>query len=167
MSDLPDDHTLSVAIGQELRRTRELLGWSRAQMVEQVPSGISDATLLCYERGTRHPTVIRLVQLGHVLGVDGGTLLSRALQRARIAVENMTLHVDLPELLLDKTPAFRPMAQWARNSLNAHPDGIAEVDPTAVRNLALFVGCTHRQLAEHLARFTPDEPTEGPATEGE
>jgi hypothetical protein len=31
-----------------------------------------------------------------------------------------------------------------------------EVSPVAVRNLALFVGCTYHDLINFLARFTPD-----------
>jgi hypothetical protein len=92
------------------------------------------------------------------MGVDSATLHSRALQRARIHVETMNLHVDLRALLLDSNNSamFRPMVQWARNTLNEHSDGVVEVQPAVVRNLALFVGCTSHDLANYLARFVPD-----------
>jgi len=48
------------------------------------------------------------------------------------------------------------MRQWARNTLNEHPDGIVEIESAVVRNLALFIGCSHKALAKYLARFTPE-----------
>jgi transcriptional regulator with XRE-family HTH domain len=153
------DKAVSRAIGEELRRTREARGWSRDQLVKRLPSGIGDRTILSYEHGTRQFTVLRLIELGRALGVDGPTLLRRGLQRARIYVETMTLHVDLRELLRDSksSSTFRPMAQWAQNALNENPGGVMDVEPAVVRNLALFVGCLRGDLAKYLARFTPDD----------
>lgn len=161
LSVLPDK-VISRAVGEELRRTREALGWSRGQLVARLPSGIGERTLLSYEHGTRHFTVLRLIEISRALGVDAPTLLARGLQRARVYVETMTLHVDLRALLLDNNNVFRPMAQWARNTLNEHPDGIVEVESAVVRNLALFVGCSRQDLANYLARFTPDEQESRP-----
>jgi hypothetical protein len=152
----PSDKAISRAVGEELRRVREALGWSRGHLVSRLPSGIGDRTLLSYEYGTRHLTTLRLIELCRAMGVDAPSLLTRALQRARIHMSNLILEVDLQSLLLDERPQFRPMAQWARNALNLHPDGVMVVEPAAVRNLALFVGCTYHELANHLARFVPD-----------
>jgi transcriptional regulator with XRE-family HTH domain len=152
----PSDQTISRALGEELRRTREARGWSRGQLVERLPSGIGERTLLAYEHGARHLAVLRLIEIGHTLDVDAPTLLTRGLQRARIHVESLPLQVDLHALLRDGNGTFRPMAQWARNALNEHPDGIAKVEPQVVRNLALFIGCHHDDLADYLARFLPD-----------
>jgi hypothetical protein len=127
------------------------------QLVARLPSGIGDRTLLSYEHGTRHLTVLRFIELGRAMMVNAPTLLARGLQRAQVYVEHLTLTVDLRALLCDDNAKFRPMVQWARNSLSEHPDGIAEVEPVVVRNLALFVGCHPRDLADYLARFTPDE----------
>jgi hypothetical protein len=111
------------------------------------------------EHGTRQLTVLRLIEICWVLGVDAAALLTRGLQRARIHVETMVLHVDLRELHRDsiRSATFRPMAQWARNALNGHPNGIVTVEPAVVRNLALFIGCPYLDLANYLARFTPDD----------
>jgi hypothetical protein len=46
--------------------------------------------------------------------------------------------------------------QWARNTLNEQPEGVAYVEPAVVRNLALFVGCRYQDLADYLARFAPE-----------
>lgn len=156
------DKVVSRAVGEELRRAREALGWSRGQLVARLPSGIGERTLLSYEHGTRHFTVLRLVEIARALGVDGPTLLTRGLQRARVYLEAMTLHVDLRQLLCDNNNVFRPMVQWARNTLNEHPEGVVEVEPAVVRNLALFVGCPSQDLANYLARFTPDEQESRP-----
>jgi transcriptional regulator with XRE-family HTH domain len=151
------ERAISRAVGEELRRAREAKGWSRAQLVAMLPSGIGDRTLLSYEHGTRHLTVLRLVELCRALGVAAPTLLNQALQRARIHLQNLVLQIDLRQLLADKSDTFRPMFQWARNKLNEHPDGVVGLAPASVRELATFVGCSHRELANYLARFIPDE----------
>lgn len=151
------DRAISRAIGEELRRTREAIGWSRAQLVAQLPSGIGDRTLLSYEHGTRHLAVLRFIELCHVLGVTAPTLLNQALQRAHIHLQNIALRIDLRFLLNDRGDKFRPMHQWARNKLNENPDGVVELPPPSVRELATFVGCAHQELANYLARFPPDD----------
>jgi hypothetical protein len=60
-------------------------------------------------------------------------------------------------MLADRSDRFRPMNQWARNKLNDNPEGLVELAPASVRELATFVGCTHRDLANYLSRFLPDE----------
>jgi hypothetical protein len=127
------------------------------QLVARLPSGIGDRTLLSYEHGTRHLSAIRLIEICHALGIDMPTLALRALQRARIHLENLPLQVNLRALMNDGSHIYRPMVQWARNTLNEHPDGVVEVVPVAVRNLALFVGCPYQDLVNYLARFTPDD----------
>jgi transcriptional regulator with XRE-family HTH domain len=156
VTDLPDDRALSRALGEEIRRAREAHGWTREELSARLPSGIGERTVLSYEHGIRHLSVIRLIEIGRAVGVDAATLLSRALQRARDHVETITLRVDLNRLQRDKTCAFQTMIPWVRNTLNEHPDGVAEVEPVVVRNLALFIGCTHRELADHLAGFAPE-----------
>jgi len=130
------------------------------RLVEQLPSGIGDRTLLSYEHGTRQLTAHRLVELCQALGVDAPTVLARALQRARLYLDNLTLRVDLQELLRDSrngSGTFRPLAQWVRNLLNEHPAGVVEVENEVVRNLALFIGCHRHELADYLARFVPED----------
>lgn len=147
---------ISRALGEELRRRREALGWTRAWLVALLPSGITDRTLLSYEHGTRHLTALRFIEICLALGADPSTVMRRALQRARLHLESLTLDVDLNALLSDANDIYRPMVQWARNTLNDHPDGVAEVEPAVVKHLAYFIGCTYRELTNHLARFAPD-----------
>jgi transcriptional regulator with XRE-family HTH domain len=160
VADAPGEVTekvISRAIGEELRRAREATGWSRLQLVSRLPSGIGDRTLLSYEHGTRHLTVLRFIEICRALGFAAPTLLNQALQRARIHLQNLVLQVDLRHLLNDRNDKFRPMHQWARNKLNEFPDGVVELPPASVRELATFVGCGYDELAGYLARFLPEE----------
>lgn len=89
------EKAISRAIGNELRRAREANGWSRGHLVAQLSSGIGDRTLLSYEHGTRHLTVLRFLELSRAIGIAAPTLLSQALQRARLELTNLVLRVDL------------------------------------------------------------------------
>ncbi|MFL6124967.1 helix-turn-helix domain-containing protein [Actinophytocola sp.] len=151
-----DGETITRAVGEELRRVREARGMSRCQLVGMLPSGIGERTLLSYEHGARQLTVLRLAELSWALGVDAPTVFGRGLQRAKLLVQSLTLAVDLHALLADERVTFRPLAQWAKNTLNDHPDGVVEVQPDVVQNLARFIGCTQQELTDHLVRFTPD-----------
>ncbi len=152
---------VSVAVGEELRRTREAKGLSRAQFVARLPSGIGERTLLAYEHGLRHLTIIRLLELCYDLEVVAPTLLNVALQKARIHLANLVLQVDLRALVDDRSVTYRPMVQWAKNKLNKCPDGIAELTPSVVAELAVFMGHEHQDLATYLAKFLPDETPHG------
>ncbi|GAB1516358.1 helix-turn-helix domain-containing protein [Actinophytocola sp. KF-1] len=152
------DKAISRAVGEELRRAREAGGWTRSDFVARLPSGIGDRTLLSYEHGTRHLTVLRLIELCDTMGVPAPTLLNQALQRARIHLHNLALQIDLHHLLTDRNHKFLPLARWARNKLIQHPDGIVELPASSVRELATFIGCPHRELATYLAKFIPKQP---------
>ncbi len=157
--DLQDEKTAKAvarAIGEELRRAREALGWSRGYLVSRLPSGIGARTLLSYEHGTRHFTMLRFIELCHALNVSTPGLLALALQRARISLSNFALCVDLRALLADHTPEFRSLIVWAHNKLIECPGGVVEIAPAAVRELATMIGCPHHDLADYFARFTPD-----------
>ncbi len=150
--------TITRAVGEELRRVREARGWSRTQLVKRLPSGIGDPTLLSYEHGVRPLTLTRLTELAKALEVEPATIVTRGVQRARLLLDRALLHVDLRALLNHDglgRGKFRPMNQWARNALNENPRGVVEVDAKVVRHLALFTGCSHQELAEYLAKFTP------------
>ncbi|MFI7675754.1 helix-turn-helix domain-containing protein [Actinophytocola sp. NPDC049390] len=151
------DKIITRAIGEELRRARENLGWSRTEFVARLPSGIGDRTLLAYEHGLRQLTVTRLVELCHALGIGAPSLLGQALQKAQVYLQHLVLQIDLRRLLDDTTEQrFRPMLQWARTRLSQEPNGVVEVTPSAIRELAAFVDCSHDDLTTYLSRFTPD-----------
>lgn len=152
------EKAISRAIGEELRRAREANGWSRGYLVARLPSGIGDRTLLSYEHGTRHLTVLRYIELCTALGVAAPALLNQALQRARIHLQNLVLQIDLHQLLNDKDDNFLPMVQWAHNKLIEYPGGVVELPPSSVRELATFQGIPYHELASYLAGFIPEPP---------
>ncbi len=160
MNPSRDDQTgkaIAKALGEELRRAREETGLSRAQFVTMLPSGIGERTLLAYEHGLRQLTVARLAELCAVLGVTAPGTLTHALQKSGLYLQNLVLEVDLNRLLADKNNKFKPMFPWARNRLNETPTGVVELTPAAVHELAAFIGQTHNDLADHLAKFAPEE----------
>jgi transcriptional regulator with XRE-family HTH domain len=155
------NEAITRAIGDESRRTREARGWSRAQFVKRLPSGIGDRTLLAYEHGLRQITALRLIELCQGLEVDAPAVPGRALQRAQLHIETLPLKVDLRALVKDYSPVYRPRAQWAKNTLNEHPGGIAEITPEVIKDLALFMGRDKAQLAGYLARFLAEDSIAG------
>ena len=146
---------VSRAVGEELRRTREAGGWSRERLVTRLPSGIGIRTLLSYEHGTRHLTLLRFVELCWALGASAPEVLGMGLQRARILLDSVAVRVDLWALLADDTAEFRPVRVWAHNKLIECPAGVVEVIPAAVTELAVMMGCPGRKLGDYLARFAP------------
>lgn len=159
MTGSQDDVTekaIARAIGEELRRAREANGWSRRYLVARLPSGIGDRTLLSYEHGTRHLTLLRFIELCRALGVAAPALLNQALQRAHIHLQNLVLQIDLCQLLNDRNDQFLPMVQWAHNKLIEYPEGVVELPPSSVRELATFLGCPYHELANYLANYPPE-----------
>lgn len=156
MVDAVSDKVICRAVGEEMRRTREAKGWSRRYLVTLLPSGIGVRTLLSYEHGTRHLTLLRFVEVCRAMGVSAPEVLGLALQRARLYLENLALWVDLGALASDGTIEFRFVIMWAHNKLIQHPAGIVKVAPAGVDELATVVGCSPRELAVYLTRFTPD-----------
>lgn len=151
------DKATSRAVGKELRLAREANGWSRRHLVTRLPSGIGDRTLLSYEHGTRHLTLLRFIELCGALGAAGPVLLQRALQRARRELETLVLQVDLHALVNDRSSTYPHLVQWAHNTLIEVPEGVVDVEPAVVRNLARCFGCDYRELTGYLAGFLAEE----------
>jgi hypothetical protein len=139
-----------------LRRAREAKGWSRGYFVTRLPSGIGARTLLSYEHGTRHLTLLRFLEVCRALGVAGPSSLNRALQHARIHPENLVLQVDVQQLVTQRDEKYVQMVVWAHNKLIKHPDGIVELAPSSVAELADLIGCPATDLANYLAKFAPN-----------
>jgi transcriptional regulator with XRE-family HTH domain len=147
------------AIGAELQLAREERGWSRAYLVTRLPSGVGQRTLLSYEKGTRHLTIMRFIELCHALGVSAAELLSRAFQRARLHLEKLAIEVDLLALLADDAPGLSVLHRWAHHKLRRQQSRVAALTPDAIAELADVCGCAKQDMANYLARFLPDERT--------
>lgn len=147
--------TIARGLGEELRRRREAKGWSRATFVKRLPSGIGDRTLLAYEHGLRQLTVIRLIELSEGLEVGSPIVLGQGLQRAKVTLQDIPLRVDLSQLLETTNVKVRPLHQWAKNRMRDSEEGVVEVMPSGVKELAASVGFAHHDVASQLAAFIP------------
>jgi hypothetical protein len=147
---------LDRATGTAVRHARDRRGLTRRQLTKMMPSGVTDRTLLSYEDGSRQMTIARFIEICDTMNESAPEILRRGLQEAALLLENLVLHVDLEAVLNDKNMRFRPLVQWASHLLADQPDGVAPVTPSAVRNMAAVLGCTHDELARYLAKFMPD-----------
>ncbi|MDQ3788742.1 MAG: helix-turn-helix domain-containing protein [Actinomycetota bacterium] len=161
MTDEVTAKTVARALGEELRRAREARGWSRAYFVKRLPSGIGDRTLLAYEHGVRQMTMLRLLELAQALEVPASVIVAQALQQARLYLQNITVRVDLRQVLEQTNVHYRPLVPWARNRLLGAPDGVIEVSPHLFIYIYAVMGRTHREMSAYLAQFIPDHADMG------
>jgi transcriptional regulator with XRE-family HTH domain len=150
------DKQFARVLGQEIRRAREARGWSRAQLVAQLPSGIGDRTLLSYEHGIRALSVARFIEICGALGVAATDILGSALEKAR-DLRAFSLRVDLRAILRDERPELAPVRLWARNRLEEDPATEVLLAPVTVREMAAVFGISHATLAGYLIEFTAED----------
>jgi transcriptional regulator with XRE-family HTH domain len=150
------DRAFARILGQEIRRAREERGWTRVQLVEQLPSGIGDRTLLSYEHGIRHLTVVRFVEISKALGVAASDLLARALEKAR-DLRAFSLRINLRAILRDQRDEFATVQNWARMRLKDNPTAEVLLAPVTIRELAVVLGFSHGALAAYLAEFATED----------
>jgi transcriptional regulator with XRE-family HTH domain len=162
------DYTiLGRALGHLLRSARERRGWTRATVVARMPSGIGDRTLLAYEHGIRNMSVLRFMEICHVLNEDPSAMLARA------AIHAANLHkfavvVDMHRVCKQTEDEFRVVRTWATNRLAAEPDSLwVRLEPPVVRELAAAAGCSHRALAVYLSGFTVNPAHEDGQADGD
>lgn len=153
MVDLTDPAFARV-LGHEIRRAREERGWTRAQLVEKLPSGIGDRTLLSYEHGIRHVTVCRFVEIIRTLGDSASEVLAKALERAD-DLRGRQLHVNLRRLVKDEKKGFESVRKWAKNRLAHYPSPIVLLSPHTLRELSVALDLTHTELTSYLIEFCP------------
>jgi transcriptional regulator with XRE-family HTH domain len=151
------DDALSRALGEELRRARDMVGLSRAELVKRTPSEINARTYATYEHGTRLCTVARFVEICAALGVSAPDVLGLALQRAKIHVRTMGIQVDLRALVRDRSVELTPLQGWAANRLAAYPSesGVARLTAEVLQELAVCFGVTKLDLIRVLSVFAP------------
>jgi transcriptional regulator with XRE-family HTH domain len=155
------DSTLSKALGEELKRARDMVGLSRAELVNRTRSEINARTYATYEHGTRLCTVARFVEICDALGVSAPETLELALQRAKVHLRTIGLQVDLRALSRDKSAELTPLRGWAKNRLEAYPEdsGVARLTVGVLQELAVCFGLSQPDLVKHLIMFTPQSVT--------
>lgn len=150
------DRAFAKFLGKEIRRARETRGWTRAQMVERLPSGITDRALLSYEHGLRFPSVPRFAEICRVLGAAG----SEVLRRAEVASGDLSRHaltVNMWAVRKDSTGGFGAVAEWARRRMRTGDGQFLRLEPASVRELAAAFDLEHEVLAAYLAEFSVDD----------
>lgn len=150
------DRAFARILGQEVRQAREAVGLTRLQIVHRLPSGIGDRALLSYEHGTRHMTVVRLVEISRELDVTASEILRKASMKAR-DFRNYAIDVNLRSVLQDEQKGFEPIRTWAQNRLNGNPNHEVLLAPATLAELATAFGFSHDALAAYLIEFTSDD----------
>jgi transcriptional regulator with XRE-family HTH domain len=155
--DVVAEGVITRAIGEELRRARNRVGWTRAELVERLHSDLRVHTYATYENGTRRCTVARFVEICSALEVPAPDILELAMQRAEINLRTIGLQVDLRALLEDKQAELKPLRRWATNRLRANIDrsGVARLTTAVLQEMAVCLDLTRSQLVRYLVRFTP------------
>ncbi|MGH3876666.1 MAG: helix-turn-helix domain-containing protein [Actinophytocola sp.] len=95
------DRVFTRALGEELRRVREHVGWSQSELVARMPSRLHVKTLATYEQGVRHCSVVRLLEVCRTVGSPAPDVLGRAMRHADIDLGRTALDVDLTALAVD------------------------------------------------------------------
>lgn len=156
--DVDAELTIPVALGAELRRARDTLGWTRAELARRAPFGIHVQTLAGYERGTVQCSAMRFSELCQVMGVPAPDLFAWAMQRAKVDLETIGMQLDLYAIHRDSgKPELLPLRRWARHKLNADSDGsgIARVTWSAIGEMAAAFRLERAVLVDHLVSYTP------------
>lgn len=144
------------AIGEELRRARDTIGWTRAGLAARLPFSIHVQTLAGYERGTVQCSASRFITLCQTMGIPAPDVLAWAMQRARIDLPTTGMQVDLHTVIIDKTPDWLPLRRWARKRLNNDPGtGIARLAWPVVQEMATLFDMNRDEFVRTLVLFTP------------
>jgi transcriptional regulator with XRE-family HTH domain len=149
------DRGFARLLGREVRHAREARGWTRLQLVERLPSGITDRTLLSYEHGIRFMTVVRLVEICRVLEVPASVILDRALAKAN-DLSSHSFKVNLRSILRDKQEGFEQVRTWAATRLKETSNPEVTLASATVREMSAVLGIEHRELAACLVAFTSE-----------
>jgi transcriptional regulator with XRE-family HTH domain len=130
-------------LGDELRRVRKQRGWTRKELQQRLQSEISLQTLATYELGTRHCSVVRLVELCMAMDVLPQDLLARVHDRLFPGDRPGQIRVDLSRVARDPPPELQPLQRWARDRLSqaeigANPE--VHLDLAALEQMAELCG---------------------------
>ena len=173
------DESLDVTAGENIRRLREQLGYSQAELARRVGGGFQQQTIVKIEKGARPLRLAEAVAVADALSVDVSDLyrtgrgyvaqLAGMVQRARILYDAILgYNVDLESLRLrmrdilgkvgdDLPPDLREAVRtWSRDDLLDSCIGDARNSSSVqILRKALTDGKGTVQLT---AQLDPDEP---------
>lgn len=144
-------------LGEELRELRKQRGWTRRELGERLTSDISLQTLATYELGTRHCSVVRLVELCLALDEQPQALLSRVQNRVYPA-ETGNVRVSLRALAALHSAELAPLRRWAQGQLqrteSPPAEGEVQLDRNAIGWLAQLCGTDAANLTSRLRQLS-------------
>ncbi|MGH3620897.1 MAG: XRE family transcriptional regulator [Sciscionella sp.] len=151
------DESIDQALGNELRRRREELRWSREQLCAQLPSGICVQTLCSYEHGKRAISIRRLWELCASLDCRPHDVL--AVVHRRVAGEHAlagdgstpaaAVSVELTRLATVRDPRLAPLRRWAHASIQ-HGRSTVVLTTTAMAQIEVLCAMTAAELVASL-----------------
>lgn len=154
---LIDAETYQRILGDELRSLRRKRGWTRKELNQHLQSEISLQTLATYELGTRHCSVVRLVELCLAMDELPQDLLAKVHRRVFVN-EPGRVRVDLRAVIEDGQPELLPLRRWAEDRLKQSiHSGPAEVnlDFAALERMGELCGIPTVDLIGMLRRLNP------------
>lgn len=152
------DGSVNRAIGDELRRVRDDLGWTRSMVIERMSSDISVQALANYEHGLRPCTLPRLVELCEALEVPTPALVALALQRISVEPDADSLQIDLRAVIATEDTPYPTLRVWAQNRLKSNPGGtgVARLERAAIEEMATIFDLSVGEFLRYLRRFIPE-----------
>lgn len=154
--DRLDSAEYQLVLGEELRELRKSQGWTRKELSERLGSEISQQTLATYELGTRHCSVVRLVELCLAMDEQPQKLLARV-QRKLFPEQPGGVRVSLRALAALDSEELAPLRGWSQGKLrqasSTSDDAAADavlLDAQAIHWLAQLCGMDVTQLTTRL-----------------
>lgn len=143
-------------LGEELRELRKNHGWTRRELSRRLDSEISQQTLATYELGTRHCSVVRLVELCVAMDEQPQELLARV-QRRLFPAQPGGVRVSLRVLAELDVAELAPLRRWSQDRLRqagpaadeAATDAVL-LDTHAIHWLAQLCGMDATELTTRL-----------------
>uniref|UniRef100_UPI003F498289 SAM-dependent methyltransferase n=1 Tax=Amycolatopsis sp. CA-096443 TaxID=3239919 RepID=UPI003F498289 len=155
---LADLEQYAQVLGDELRRRRKELRWTRKQLHSRLASDIELQTLGTYELGTRQVSVVRLAELCAAMYVLPQDLLARVHERILPGPPGRP-GVRLVALAAADDPGLAPLSRWAETCLRqaGHPglDPAVPLEPAALAPMAALCGLPPAELAARLDALGP------------
>lgn len=145
-----DGVAYQLALGRELLALRLERHWTRAQLVQRLPSGLSAQAVASYEAGTRACTVERFVELCEALDMSPHDLLDRVQYRMAHEGVPSSLHIDLRALVDDGRSELLPARRWAETELAHHAEPMRDLELAALESLATLCGVQVVELIRML-----------------
>ena len=151
------------AVGEELRRARTSVGWSRPELVKRLKKRVPVNTYACYEQGIRPCSIPRLIEICQALGVSALELLGLAFQRLELEMEESMVRIDLRKVVDDDRDELRQLRRWARNRMkedaltaDPHEPAVVRLRWDIVKEMGTFCGLSPTWLRRYIRDFTPE-----------